>query len=109
MNDREQRIRDRAHAMWVEEGEPEGHHERHWDAACREIDAQAAASTDAEVAPAPKKARAPRAAATKAASPVEAAATAEEAAPKVKRSTGAKAAEKPAAKPAKRKPGSAKA
>lgn len=93
--------------MWVEEGEPEGAHERHWDAACREIDAQAAASTNAEVAPAPKKGRAPRAAATKGASPAEAAATAGEAAAASKAKSAS--AGKPAAKPAKRKSSSAKA
>ncbi|MFV0622999.1 DUF2934 domain-containing protein [Sphingomonas sp. ac-8] len=107
MNEREQRIRERAHALWQQEGEPEGHHERHWDDATREVDAQAAASTDAEVTPAPKKPRARRAAATKAASPVEPAATAGEAA-KTKPAPRAKVAAKPAAAPAKRKPAKTK-
>lgn len=101
VNDREQRIRERAYAIWQDEGEPKDSHERHWDAASREIDAQAAASTDAEVTPAPKKPRTPRATATKAASPVEPAATASEAAAAPKRAPRAKAETVPKRKPGK--------
>ena len=75
MSDREQRIRERAHAMWLDEGQPAGEHERHWEAACREIDAQVAASTDTDPAPAapqaPKPKRAPRAKAASDAAPVK--------------------------------------
>lgn len=111
MNDREHRIRERAHAMWLEEGQPEGEHARHWDAACREIDAQAAASTDSEVTPAPKKARTSRSTAPKT-TPAAQAATAGEGvaavaeAPKAKRAAAPK---KAASTPVKRKSGSAKA
>ncbi len=97
--------------MWLEEGKPEGEHARHWDAACREIDAQAAASTDAEVAPAQKKTRGSRSAAPKS-TPAAQAATADEAAAVVAAPTKAKRAAAPkkaASTPAKRKPGSAKA
>ena len=38
MSDREQRIRDRAHALWEQEGRPEGRHNEHWERASREID-----------------------------------------------------------------------
>lgn len=30
MDEREHRIRERAHRLWEEEGRPEGHAERHW-------------------------------------------------------------------------------
>ena len=36
--EREQRIRERAHALWEREGRPEGRNEEHWARACREID-----------------------------------------------------------------------
>ena len=36
--DREQRIRERAHALWEREGRPEGRQEEHWAQACRETD-----------------------------------------------------------------------
>ncbi len=36
--EREQRIRERAHALWEREGRPEGRDEEHWAQACREID-----------------------------------------------------------------------
>jgi hypothetical protein len=124
LNDREQRIRERAHAIWLEEGEPAGEHERHWEAACREIDAQAAASADtdgtpeaqtaasagAEVAPAPQEQSAPAAAVANAATPLEPVATANEAtapAAKGKRARRVKTAS--AAAPGKRKPGGTKA
>lgn len=32
----EERIRQRAHSIWEQEGRPEGRHEAHWDQACRE-------------------------------------------------------------------------
>ena len=36
--EREQRIQERAHALWEREGRPEGRNEEHWAQACREID-----------------------------------------------------------------------
>ena len=39
MNDqREQRIRERAHQIWEREGRPDGQEQSHWDRASREID-----------------------------------------------------------------------
>ena len=38
--DREARIRQRAHAIWVKEGRPDGRHEEHWHRASREIDGE---------------------------------------------------------------------
>lgn len=35
--DREHRIRERAHALWEQEGRPEGRHEDHWHQASREV------------------------------------------------------------------------
>jgi hypothetical protein len=37
-DDRQARIRRRAHEIWEREGSPEGHHERYWRKAVREID-----------------------------------------------------------------------
>jgi hypothetical protein len=37
---REERIRARAHQMWEHEGRTEGDHERHWQEASNEIDAE---------------------------------------------------------------------
>ncbi|WP_218014090.1 DUF2934 domain-containing protein [Rubellimicrobium roseum] len=36
-DDREQRIRERAHALWEAEGRPEGRHEHHWRQASQEV------------------------------------------------------------------------
>lgn len=38
MDDREERIRQRAHAIWEAEGRPEGRHEAHWQQARAEIE-----------------------------------------------------------------------
>jgi hypothetical protein len=38
--DQEDRIRERAHCIWEEEGRPVGRHEQHWQRACHEIDAE---------------------------------------------------------------------
>ncbi|WP_267386609.1 DUF2934 domain-containing protein [Sphingomonas sp. GC_Shp_3] len=46
--DRESQVRQRAHAIWLEEGMPEGQSEAHWDRAQSEIEADAA-----NAAPAP--------------------------------------------------------
>lgn len=37
MTDREQRIRERAHQFWEEEGRPEGREQEHWERAVHEI------------------------------------------------------------------------
>ena len=37
-NEREQKIRERAHALWEQEGSPEGRHVEHWATAEREFD-----------------------------------------------------------------------
>ena len=42
-DEREQRIRQRAHAIWEAEGHPHGSDRSHWDQAVREIDAEEAA------------------------------------------------------------------
>lgn len=36
-NDREQKIRERAHAIWEREGRPDGRQAEHWEQAAREI------------------------------------------------------------------------
>lgn len=59
--DQTDRIRERAHAIWLEQGCPEGQSEAHWAQAHAEILREEAAQTEA---PAPKKApvkRAPKA------------------------------------------------
>jgi len=38
-HDREAAIREKARAIWEREGRPEGHHERHWMEAEREVSA----------------------------------------------------------------------
>ena len=40
MSGREQKIRERAHALWEQEGRPEGREHHHWQLATREIDGQ---------------------------------------------------------------------
>jgi hypothetical protein len=37
-NDREHRIRERAHQIWEREGRPDGQEQNHWERASREID-----------------------------------------------------------------------
>lgn len=37
-NDREERIRERAHEIWEQEGRPQGRHDDHWERATREVD-----------------------------------------------------------------------
>jgi hypothetical protein len=48
MDEREDRIRQRAHAIWEAEGRPEGRHEAHWQQACAEI--EGTGGTDGAVA-----------------------------------------------------------
>ncbi|MDO3441574.1 DUF2934 domain-containing protein [Agrobacterium sp. V1] len=42
--DREAAIREKARAIWEKEGRPDGHHERHWSEAEREVSAGAGAA-----------------------------------------------------------------
>jgi len=39
-DDRQERIRRRAHAIWEQAGRPEGAHQQHWDQATAEIDGE---------------------------------------------------------------------
>jgi hypothetical protein len=45
-NEREQKIRERAHALWEQEGSPEGRHAEHWATAEREFDKDEAGAVD---------------------------------------------------------------
>lgn len=64
--DKEHKIRERAHALWLEEGSPTGRHEEHWERATREIEeAGAPAKTKAAK---PKVEKTPRAKVAKPAS-----------------------------------------
>lgn len=40
--DQENRIRQRAHQLWEEQGRPEGMHAQHWEQACAEMGADVA-------------------------------------------------------------------
>jgi hypothetical protein len=40
MPDREERIRERAHQLWEQEGRPDGRDADHWERAAREVDAE---------------------------------------------------------------------
>ncbi|TPK61802.1 DUF2934 domain-containing protein [Mesorhizobium sp. B2-4-15] len=44
-DDRQERIRNRAHEIWQEEGQPAGQHERHWHQATADIDREDATGT----------------------------------------------------------------
>ncbi|RWA65429.1 DUF2934 domain-containing protein [Mesorhizobium sp.] len=66
-DDRQERIRRRAHEIWEQAGRPEGAHMEHWDQAAAEIDG--AAKPKAKAAPKKAaKAKAPAKAPAKAAS-----------------------------------------
>ena len=80
-DDRQERIRNRAHQIWQEEGQPAGHHERHWHQAAADIDREDAtgkpakkASTKAAGAAKPKAAPKEAKAAPKTSKPKKAAA-----------------------------------
>ncbi|MDX8483202.1 DUF2934 domain-containing protein [Mesorhizobium sp. VK24D] len=62
-DDRQERIRRRAHEIWEQAGRPEGAHMQHWDQATAEIDGVKTPKAKA----APKKAAAAKAAKPKAA------------------------------------------
>nr|WP_210201736.1 DUF2934 domain-containing protein [Mesorhizobium loti] len=105
-DDRQERIRQRAHEIWEREGRPHGAHERHWHQAAGEIEAEqsngkkltrTAGAKPAKTA-APTKAAKPKAAAKPVKTPAKAAATAKAAKP-VAKVAEAKPATKKAAKP----------
>ena len=61
-DDRQERIRKRAHAIWESHGRPDGSDREHWEQATREIDALDASAkakkpAAAKAAPKPKVAR----------------------------------------------------
>ncbi|GLS32500.1 Protein of unknown function [Mesorhizobium albiziae] len=49
--DREERVRQRAHEIWEREGRPHGHEKKHWEQASTEVDAEQD-SKSADAAPA---------------------------------------------------------
>ncbi|CAN7621307.1 DUF2934 domain-containing protein [Mesorhizobium sp. LjRoot246] len=51
-DDRQERIRNRAHQIWLQEGQPAGHHERHWHQAAADVDKEDAAGKSAAKKPA---------------------------------------------------------
>ncbi|MES0032869.1 MULTISPECIES: DUF2934 domain-containing protein [unclassified Mesorhizobium] len=54
MTDRQERIRQRAHAIWEQAGRPDGAHQQHWDQATAEIDTEIAAKEKTASRPKPK-------------------------------------------------------
>lgn len=52
-DDREQRIRNRAYALWEQDGGRHGRHDDHWAQATREIDAAATSRGKTTTAPKP--------------------------------------------------------
>lgn len=88
---REQKIRERAHAIWQQEGEPHGRDADHWHRAAGEIDSEQGPSVSAsKPAPKPRKAATAKTSAAAAGNEPMASAT------KAKRSRATKAA-KPSA------------
>ncbi|MER9583850.1 DUF2934 domain-containing protein [Mesorhizobium sp. M0047] len=81
-DDRQERIRNRAHQIWLQEGQPAGHHERHWRQATADVDQEDAAGASTAKKPTRKAAGAAKAkaapkeakAATKASKPKKASA-----------------------------------
>jgi Protein of unknown function (DUF2934) len=49
--DREERLRERAYAIWEREGQPEGGAERHWAEAEEELRAEEQGTTDPSATP----------------------------------------------------------
>jgi hypothetical protein len=58
MEDREQKIKDRAHAIWEEQGKPHGQHDEHWLQAERDI-SSAVGSNPGKLDTSPPKATEP--------------------------------------------------
>ncbi|MBZ9679938.1 DUF2934 domain-containing protein [Mesorhizobium sp. ESP6-5] len=53
-DDRQERIRNRAHQIWQEEGHPAGQHERHWHQAAADVDREDAGKPTVGKKPAKK-------------------------------------------------------
>ena len=53
--ERTQRMRDRAHALWEQAGRPHGHDAEHWSQAEREIAAEENAPSSAPAATSPRR------------------------------------------------------
>jgi hypothetical protein len=49
MEDREKRIRERAHALWEQDGRPEGLADQHWERAASDLDREDAAIQREEI------------------------------------------------------------
>ena len=83
-DDRQERIRNRAHQIWLEEGQPAGQHDRHWHQAVADIDQEdAGGKSAAKKAAGAGKAKAPKAkAAPKVAKPATKTSTPKKAAAK---------------------------
>jgi len=60
-DDRQERIRNRAHQIWLQEGQPAGQHDRHWHQAAADVDQEDAAGKSAAKKPAKKAAGAGKA------------------------------------------------
>jgi len=72
-DDRQDRIRQRAHEIWEKAGRPEGAHQEHWEQATAEVDGAAKPKKATKKADAkPAKAAAKSAAKSKAAKPAAA-------------------------------------
>ncbi|QPC93867.1 DUF2934 domain-containing protein [Mesorhizobium sp. INR15] len=63
-NDRQERIRNRAHQIWLDEGQPVGQHERHWHQAATDVDGEDAGAAPKAGAKKPAKKAAPKEAKT---------------------------------------------
>jgi hypothetical protein len=50
-DDRDQRIRERAYAIWERQGRPEGRHDEHWSQAAEEVDGESGAEDRASPQP----------------------------------------------------------
>ena len=57
-DDRQDRIRQRAHAIWENRGRPHGQDREHWDQATREVDAEEAVAKTKKPASAASKSKA---------------------------------------------------
>lgn len=75
-DDRESRVRQRAHEIWLREGQPDGHGERHWSMAEAEVDTEMTATparkTTAKKSPASAKPASPKSGSTASAKPAAA-------------------------------------
>lgn len=56
MSDREQKIRERAHQIWLDEGRPVGREEEHWRRASEEIRVEASEAPTVRLPMTPREA-----------------------------------------------------